>query len=187
MVTFASVVLAPVATGDQSNLPALQPPVPPVMDGVLDELVPPMRRMLLQRSQGDCALHRAAEATELTLPLVADAPLTLAWFPAGQTAGVAAWTCRGEVRATSVLRSGLDPAEDASALAAVTSGAGLPMSEETRRSILDARAPLLATLFVDRHSVGDRGIAVAATALEGTFFALLGVSSSDGRDKVEEV
>jgi hypothetical protein len=177
MVTFKSIVLAPVVAGDSEP-----PPAPPRPDALrVRPLVASFRRGLLQRS-----LDAIGSEPGGRLDMAVDVPplgrLRLIWMPSGLTAGVAVWLHNDAVVASSILKSGIDKREDASAIAALAQSQRLSVPGEAWDTVIRAGPPLLATLYVGETAVQDGAVAAASTALAGALFGLLGVGTDEAGD-----
>jgi len=109
-------------------------------------------------------------------------PFTLAWIPAGLTAGNLFFVRRFCIEAASVLMSGLDEAEDAKALVALR--CAVPAAAKTLRldSLPLEDRPVQAFVHVDAAASAaaandDVALRAAAEAWGMVFFGMLGLTS----------
>jgi hypothetical protein len=154
----------------QVNKPAQPLELPQALN---DRLLRSIRGDLLKRSDGFCRTVRVAE-----LP-----PLELEWLAAGQTAGVAVWSHRGNepgkrlAGGASLLLTGLDDARERSDVLAAMAVRRLPVPPDINVKLdKDRRRPLVVNLFYHLSYFLDPLLATVAPMLGNTFFALLGTN-----------
>ena len=103
-------------------------------------------------------------------------PLTAVWTGCGQTAGVVLWIRESRLLAATIIASGLDPREDARAIAMATRATRSKTSRQlTRGQLAVTKRPLLINLPVPGTGNADPVIATASVAWAAAFFGMLGV------------